>query len=458
MSALHRLIASLSRGVLFRSLMRLLPGGGYRAAFVALLALVSYFVASSASAQAVCVPPKIQKTQDCWKYSTVPSCSGSPAGACSAMTTVQDPFTYQFTFKEQIDSENAKCSGRSINNYTGVDSNIGDYSVSNTPITTCEDPPPKSCARGQQIAGKETLFRSSALTTFVCLDGCAGRGFAAGEYAEGLAYVWGPVVATGERCDGTGSGGLNPPATPASAAEPAPQPSKPGYCPGTVNGVAVSVPCGRTAAGSDSVQGPASPASGAASGPGTGAVSGDTGTTRKETICTADGSCTTRTTTTITTPEGVSKTTEKSDTENPKGFCEENPGLAICIDGSFGGNCQAGFQCKGDAVQCAIARQAHQDSCRVHGENEASAIGLAAMAASAPSASASSVTFDLAGRLSDVPLFGSNGGCPSDVSVSVLGSSVAIPFSTMCGSLNIIAVALKAFALLVAGFIVFRRA
>jgi len=85
--------------------------------------------------------------------------------------------------------------------------------------------------------------------------------------------------------------------------------------------------------------------------------------------------------------------------------------------------------------------------------------GTAAMAAGAASGlgiPGGSDVFDLGSRLSEVPLFGSSGGCPSDVSVNVGGTSYTIAFSAMCGQLQVLGVALMGFAYLIAGFIVFR--
>ena len=48
------------------------------------------------------------------------------------------------------------------------------------------------------------------------------------------------------------------------------------------------------------------------------------------------------------------------------------------------------------------------------------------------------------------------GGCPSDVTVSVAGAVVTIPWSSMCGALNLAGSIAVAGCLLAAAFIVFR--
>ncbi|SFZ74917.1 hypothetical protein, partial [Chitinimonas taiwanensis] len=44
-------------------------------------------------------------------------------------------------------------------------------------------------------------------------------------------------------------------------------------------------------------------------------------------------------------------------------YCKQFPNDSKCVAGSFAGNCQSGFVCKGDAVQCAIAKELHRQGC-----------------------------------------------------------------------------------------------
>lgn len=94
---------------------------------------------------------------------------------------------------------------------------------------------------------------------------------------------------------------------------------------------------------------------------------GNTTTTKKETKNgTPDGNGG------VTCPSGYVKnadntctktTTEKQTT---KGFCEENPNATVCKEAEksvFGGGCESGFTCTGDAAQCAAARATWETRC-----------------------------------------------------------------------------------------------
>ena len=62
-----------------------------------------------------------------------------------------------------------------------------------------------------------------------------------------------------------------------------------------------------------------------------------------------------------------SKSTSK--TEGQTDFCKENPENAACTgdkeakESTFGGTCEAGFSCTGDAATCAIAKASHETRC-----------------------------------------------------------------------------------------------
>lgn len=335
----------------------------------------------------------------------------------------------------------------------------------NTETGLCEKP----CPSAGSPAGSWNLDSKSI--TSVCNDGC--RVVRVGEptgFGYGGSMVWQTnFVYSGATCtpgelpgtDGTspGDGGLGTP-------EPTPPEDKQchdkGLCPFNYNGKILCTKC-------DSKEGTTNE-SGSSSGSGTdssGNSTGDTGTTNttKETTanCT-NGSCNTTTTTTVTYPDGSTTTTTESQSAPQADFCKSNPGHIVCKgedEGTFGGSCASGFQCSGDAVQCAQAEAAWKSACAadVSGMSDQINTGSAAMAAGAASGlgiPGGSDVFDLGSRLSEVPLFGSSGGCPSDVSVNVGGTSYTIAFSAMCGQLQVLGVALMGFAYLIAGFIVFR--
>lgn len=325
------------------------------------------------------------------------------------------------------------CKGESAGGFDRFQHTVIEFAAGDCGSPT---PPPATCSKGAELAPSSTVWETSALTTSVCKDGCAGRARAAAEHSNGKFYVWGPFVATGGTCAGS---------NPAAPGEPAPSGSKPGYCPGTVNGTAVQVPCDKVKTESvSSSSSSASSPSGAASG---------AGTTITTTTCTGAGSCTTTTTTTTTKSDGTSETkTEEKPTEE-KSFCDQNPALPICQEGKFGGSCSAGFQCAGDAVQCSIARELHQRNCEFFAPSDASAVGTAAAAAGAR-------PVDHPGQLPDTraltfdqsPLIGA-GSCPADLTVS-MGAGlppVVVAFGGLCevaGWLGNLLVALTALACL----------
>jgi len=326
----------------------------------------------------------------------------------------------------------------------------------------------KACPSAGSPAGSFTLSSKSIIS--VCNDGCqvVRDGDPAGfSYGGPMEWVT-KFVYSGASCvpgeppqtdgsDGTPDGG---------SADPTPPQDNDcydkGLCPFNYNGKLLCTKC-------DSKEGKSNQ-SGSSSGTGTdssGNPTGDTGTTSttKETTanCT-NGSCNTTTTTTVTNPDGSTTSTTETESTPQADFCKANPGHVVCKgedEGTWGGSCAAGFQCSGDAVQCAQAEAAWKSACAsdVSGMTEQINDGAAAMAAGAASGlgiPGGSDAFDLGSRLSEVPLFGSSGGCPSDVSVNVGGTSYTIAFSSMCPQLQVLGVALMAFAYLVAGFIVFR--
>lgn len=328
--------------------------------------------------------------------------------------------------------------------------------------------PQNDCPAAGTPAGSFTLSSKSIVS--VCNNGCQvvrhgdPAGFSYGgpmEWVTKFVYS-GASCVPGEPPETDGSEG----APDDGSADPTPPQDKDcydkGLCPFNYNGKIFCTKC-------DSKEGNSNQSS-SSSGTGTdssGNPTGETGTTNttKETTanCT-NGSCNITTTTTVTNPDGSTITTTETQSTPQPDFCQSNPGHIVCKgedEGTFGGSCSAGFQCSGDAVQCAQAEAAWKSACAsdVSGMTDQINDGSAAMAAGAASGlgiPGGSDAFDLGSRLSEVPLFGSSGGCPSDVSVNVGGTSYTIAFSSMCPQLQVLGVALMAFAYLVAGFIVFR--
>lgn len=337
-------------------------------------------------------------------------------------------------------------------------------SIVNPQTQACEEEP-NNCPE----AGTKEGDSSNAYTTDsrvpannLCIGSCSwsAGGTVPSVCANGKCYYYGPFTSNGTAC--TGEGGSPPPEEPDPAPPDDAQCVAKGQCPGTINGMKVCVPCS-SKDGTTSESGSSSSEGTDSSGAPTGGT-GTTNTTKETTANCTNGSCNSTTTVTVTAPDGSTTTTTETESVPQESFCSKNPGHIVCKgedEGTFGGSCASGFQCSGDAVQCAQAEAGWKSACAsdVSGMTEQINTGTVAMAAGAASGlgiPGGSDAFDLGARLSEVPLFGSSGGCPSDVSVNVGGTSYTIAFSSMCPQLQVLGVALMAFAYLVAGFIVFR--
>lgn len=126
----------------------------------------------------------------------------------------------------------------------------------------------------------------------------------------------------------------------------------------------------------------------------------------------------------------------------PDGNPDGNPDGEEGGKGRFGGNCNAGFNCKGDAVQCAIARELHDQYCRYNKPNNQSreydkATGEAGGKGSVLNELPGSKEIDLggSGRWDTSDAIG-GGRCISDLNITVMGNSVTLPFSDICPNLE----------------------
>lgn len=261
-------------------------------------------------------------------------------------------------------------------------------------------------------------------------------------------------------CHGSGvSGGApctpspTPETPPAPGAPPTDWPSAPppGTCPGQINGVDVNVPCSSTSTQKNKA---------------TSENDGEGNTTQKSesktTICTAAGSCTTTTTTTTTVNGGAPKTTTKTETEGKGAFCAGNPGSAECGDGdgsSFGGNCEASFQCTGDAVQCALTKEVHIQHCKLNKATDEAALYTSEKVKDGDQTGDlpgnETIPFGV-GNYDDSNALGA-GSCISDLTIENGWISATLPLSMVCGSLEWFRRILLALGGLVWLLIVFRK-
>jgi hypothetical protein len=269
--------------------------------------------------------------------------------------------------------------------------------------------------------------------TSACMGGCQVNfkpGYEGadlyGAGSDGVMRGWVPIGQL-QSADAVGTCG-----TPtAPVVEPVPDAERPpaGTCPGTMNGIAMNVPCSSTETKKSSTSQETD---------GDGNVTNKT--ENKITTCTAAGSCTT-TVTTTTTVNGVTKTSTKSMTQGKGEFCAGNPGSKECGDGdgsSFGGSCQAGFVCDGDALQCAIAKEQHKRSCELFEKDNEERQGYEA--AKVKGKAGTDQTGDLPGNQTinigpgDFDSSDAIGGaqCITDKTVVIAGRTISVPLSKTC--------------------------
>lgn len=317
---------------------------------------------------------------------------------------------------------------------------------------SCVAPPPK-CTAGKVVQGTtaESIWGNGAASGVFCVDGCQVYGTDRMKGPDGRWWVYGPFTESGGECEPPPSDDPPPPDT-----EP-PNICKKGQCPGTVNGVEICVPCAET---SDEPPKPKPPASGPppAQPPGGqnntnttttpnpgGGTTTTTTSSNSSTNCTGDKCTTTTTTTTTTTVKGpngevtsgpTSTTSTKTEDKPRSTFCAENPKSWMCTGpeaSSYGGSCGGGFQCKGDAIQCAIAREQAVRNCKMfepQGTQEensyASAKGQSETNVTGTNPNNASIDVGSFGNTSPFP---SSGSGVQDLSVTIMGRSVVLEFS-----------------------------
>ena len=179
-----------------------------------------------------------------------------------------------------------------------------------------------------------------------------------------------------------------------------------------------------------------------------------------------NGKCTTTSTTTGKDSQGnpTGGVGSSSTTESEVDYCAKNPKSSVCAalyggknpsgndegkeekeKSAFGGACGS-FSCDGDAIQCAMAREQHERNCKLFDSESdptfAKALdGTDGKNANAMKSDAQQVNignFDQSG-------LGWGSGCPADplIPLNFGGeySEFSIPFSRICGPLNILSLA-----------------
>lgn len=188
-----------------------------------------------------------------------------------------------------------------------------------------------------------------------------------------------------------------------------------------------------------------------------------------------------KTTTTANKENGtVINESQVTTTVDKNAYCAQNKTAGVCKEpggsqggsggegdgegggGQFGGSCSAGFECDGDAIQCAIAKEQHIRNCQMNEDlvktNEYKEWQKA------KEWDGKSVTGDLPGnREFDITVksgdeFIGSGSCPADKTVDLpFGNSLTIPFSEMCPWLVIMGKGLVILAYIGGALIIIRR-
>lgn len=263
-----------------------------------------------------------------------------------------------------------------------------------------------------------------------CSKGCVIQSSGLGTYYKdqsGVSYFQGQGTVLSETCLPVVDAGGEPPKeedNPLPPSEPDEKPCNPGEYQGTVNGTKVCLP----------------------------AKSSET-LVKQETVENADGSKT-EVTTTVKCEGGKCTVTETATNKDSSGattgtanketgisqsnFCAQNPGSEVCKsagDGeddksTFTGSCASNFKCEGDAVQCAIALQQHETSCKLF--DESNPYWQAFKDAEAGnSTGVESTAVDLASHVSVDSVIGA-GACPADIEITVFNQTVPFALSKFC--------------------------
>lgn len=280
-----------------------------------------------------------------------------------------------------------------------------------------------------------------------CTKGCMAQvgGFTtAFQDNSGSWVTTGSAKYSGATCDPSVINDLNAESDPEYEPEENPKTSdKPdSSCPngfkGTVNGVSVCVPP-KASSGVTEMDSK---------------DNGDgTKTDSKTEVKCENGQCeVTKTSTTTNTQTGSTVNSSSVTTTVDKAtYCSQNKTAGACKNekgenedgnGSFGGSCDAGFTCKGDAVMCAMAKEQHKRNCEMLGEDKDPASFFNQVKNGTDSKSAEALKgeaqqINISTQL-DMSGSGLSRSCPADprIDLPFAGKSFVIPFSAVCPTLK----------------------
>ena len=295
-----------------------------------------------------------------------------------------------------------------------------------------------------------------------CTKGCMAQvgGFTTSYQDNSGSWVTtGTAKYSGATCDPSVINDLNSEADPEYVPEENPKtsdkadPSCPNGFKGTVNGVSVCVPPKSSSGISELEE----------------KDNGDgTKTNTKTEVKCENGKCevTKTSTTTNTTTNNTVSSSSVTTTVDKADYCSKNSSAGVCKNeqgeeegkGSFGGSCQAGFTCKGDAAMCAMAKEQHKRNCETLEEDKDPSSFFNQVKNGTDSQSAKSMQdnasqINIATQL-DKSGYGWSRSCPANtrIDLSFVSGSFEMPFDKLCGPLKIfsdIALAITALSLLV---------
>lgn len=329
-----------------------------------------------------------------------------------------------------------------------------------------------------QVSGNKSGMSFSCMAPFNfglsdplpgCKMGCMGEvgGFTtAFQSDDGNWITQGTARFTGAVCDPSVINDLNSEADPAYESDEEPKkaepsdPSCPGGFKGEVNGVSVCVPPKASSGVTEMEE----------------KDNGDgTKTNTKTEVKCENGSCDvtrTSTTTNTSTKETVSSSSTTT-TVDKSTFCRKNPTANVCKNekgeeegaGKFGGSCDAGFKCEGDALQCAIAKEQHKRNCEMSDnllksdeykewqkEKAKGWDGKSSLINGLEGNREHTISIDVGDE------FIGSGSCPSDQTIELpFSTSFTIPFSAMCPWLRMLGQGFVIFAYIAGALIIVRK-
>lgn len=297
----------------------------------------------------------------------------------------------------------------------------------NRPLGACSNPPLDNCSKGcyLQFTGISVYYKDN----------------------DGRNIAGGPASFTGDSCLHS-----------EESSDPDPEKiCKPGEFPGVVNGKKVCIP----AIEKETEHQPKTENK----------PDGSTSETKSTVSCT-DGKCTvTETATTKDSTGAVTGVSGTSTVYSEADFCQKNPASGVCTgtgtgkgegkgegqedgEGSeFGGSCDSGFTCTGDAIQCSIAKSQHQDSCKLFAPAPAGSVPDGTEEGSAQDLQNKAHVINVQTDL-DYSGLGWNRSCPADedFDIGIAGAKMTIPYSKLCvvlSPMSDITLAITALGLLV---------